>query len=204
MSGQDQVHWLTPETLSAEAFAPYGELIAVGEGERVYTWSTRAAALFNTGVEGPSTIYRSGHLDSDFPVEFLVMRNRVRDLQVRFLERHLHLTQTIIPLGGEPFLVAVAAPTGRKGGFPAREEIHAFMVPGDSAVNLHRGTWHEVPFAIRRDTTFLIASHRSLTEGLMGPLDQNGNLRQGDVDKRDVTRQAGCTVRISTEHSSAT
>lgn len=47
----------------------------------------------------------------------------------------------------------------------ALAEMRAFHVPGDAAIQIHRGTWHENPFPLRDGQWFLVTSHAALTLG---------------------------------------
>ena len=42
-------------------------------------------------------------------------------------------------------------------------ELRAFWVPGDSAIQIHRATWHENPMAKVDGTHLLVTSHANLT-----------------------------------------
>jgi ureidoglycolate hydrolase len=91
---------------------------------------------------------------------------RKRDFSALFLERHAQLSQTFVPLGGKAFLMVVAAKDARlENGLPAEDQIRAFVVPGDCAVQLFRSTWHENPFALEAEQTLLVTSHAALTRG---------------------------------------
>ena len=84
-----------------------------------------------------------------------------------FLERHLQLTQTFIPIGGDALVTIVAPPDAdfEANGLPSYADTKAFIVPGDAAIQLHRGTWHENPFPLRDNQWFLVTSHAALTRG---------------------------------------
>ncbi len=107
------------------------------------------------------------------------------------------MTQTMIPLGGQPYVAVVAEPGApEENGFPVLDSIKAFHVPGDVSVNLFRGTWHEPPFPSVDRQMFLITSHERLTLGLQQPLDENGELNQLDVEKRSPQHRLGINVRV--------
>lgn len=181
-------HVVRAEPLTVGAFRPFGDVISVEAGERFQRHT----------YKGPLAVYKSVAIDSDHPVELLVMEGQIREFRVKFLERHLEITQSLIPLAGHPFLVAVAAPDCElEHGLPVLDAIRAFMVPGHAGVHLHRGTWHEPPFPLVDGALSLIASHASLTAGLQAGLDEDGEIHVGDVDKRSLDRRLGRTVRIT-------
>ena len=134
-------------------------------------------------------VYRAD-FESDRPMEFLLTQNKVRDFHVRFLERHMELTQMFVCLGGHPFVQVVARPDARlENDVPALDEIRAFVVPGDVGTNMFRGTWHEPPFAFVDDQVFLYTSHADLTQGLSADLDERKSIGGLDVDKRSITEK---------------
>jgi len=184
----ETVKTIKAERLTRAAFAPFGEVISTLEAE-----PAERTGFYNDD----SGLFMLGVLDCDHPVEFLVRRSMIRDFRVRYLERHQEITQTFIPLAGHPFLVVVArADAAEEQGIPAFEEIHAFFVGGDTAVNLHRGTWHEPPYPLVDNCVTIVTSHCALTEGLMSKLNERNEIEGYDVEKRNVTERTGVHLRI--------
>jgi ureidoglycolate hydrolase len=61
------------------------------------------------------------------------------------LERHHNVTQTFVPLGRSPAIVAVAAPTASDpDAIPAPEDVHAFLLDGSRGYVLQKGAWHSL------------------------------------------------------------
>jgi len=181
-----EVKTVTIKLLTREAFAPFGEVLAVDGLERL------AVDIYDE-----IDVYRAGKFESDQPVEFLLTRLRLREFRVIFLERHLELTQTFIPFANDPFILAVAKPEAEiVDGVPAIEEIHAFFVPGNTGLNIHRGTWHEPPFPLADNSVVLMTSHQSLTRGLETNLDEASEISQLDVEKRNITERAGFILKL--------
>jgi len=181
------VHVVRAEVLTAQAFEPFGSVIAIENGERL-----------NIDLYGDQMIvFRCGTVDSDVPVDLLISRSSIREFVVRFLERHHKLAQTFIPLDGAPFITVVARPNAEEtNGLPALDEIHAFLVPGKTAVTLRRGTWHEPPYPLTNNATRLATTHAQLTVGLQTALDAHNEIHYDDVDKRNVLERSGHLVRI--------
>lgn len=180
------VHTVIARPVTAEAFAPFGSLIAA-EGER------RPIDIYGDVIN----VYKGGPIDSDVPVEFLISRSSVREFRVRFLERHVKLAQTFLALQGSSFIVAVARPDARlEHDVPALDEIHAFIIPGTAAATIHRGTWHEPPYPLTNDQIRLTTTHAELTRGLERGIDAQGDIPGLDVDKRELTPRTGVVVRI--------
>lgn len=141
------------ETVSPENFAPFGVVLTEAGRERL---------PINTYGE-TLDLYRE-NFASDQPIEWFIVRARPREHHVIFLERHLWLTQTFIPIEGDGFYTIVARPGAHEeGSFPALDEIRAFYVPTGSAIQLHRGTWHENPLPARQELRALVTSHAALT-----------------------------------------
>jgi ureidoglycolate hydrolase len=84
---------------------------------------------------------------------------RMVDYVVRRLHRHRAFSQTLIPLGGKAFIHVVAPP----GDVPDLSKMRAFLVDGNQAVIIGRGTWHRNPAYPLAPTASLILISRSQT-----------------------------------------
>ena len=115
-----------------------------------------------------------------------------RPLEVRWLERHYKHTQTFIPLGGRPFVIALAKPTRTE--FPDPADVRAFLFDGTQGITMHVGTWHEFPFALA-DPTDLVVILRSETNVNLQNINEN-EASGADLDKRDVARRAGVRINL--------
>jgi ureidoglycolate hydrolase len=143
---------LKAELINAKAFAPFGV---------VMTETGRHRLPINTYGDRLD-LYREDFA-SDQPIEWFIVNGRPRWNGVLFLERHMQLTQTFIPMG-KPILTVVArADAKEENGFPMLSELKAFFVPGDTAFQIHRGTWHENPMPVADNTRLLVTSHANLT-----------------------------------------
>ena len=131
MSGSEAVQFdivrLKVARLSAEAFRPFGELLVAGDRDPDFS-----------GIS--SVGWRSGFV-SDSPSELMVYRSTYSGLQFSTLERHHHVTQSFIPLGDTPSVVAMAPPTAGKH-VPDPGDIRAFLLDGTAGYVLKAGTWH--------------------------------------------------------------
>jgi ureidoglycolate lyase len=176
------------EPISKEAFAPFGTLLAA-EGDR------HRIEMYGSVID----VFTAGKIDSDVPVEIFMSRSSVREFRVRFLERHMLLAQMFVPLCGTPFVAVAARPDAPedKNGIPLLDEIRAFLVPGDKAVMIHRGTWHEPPFPLVDDSLRLTTTHAALTSGLESDLNERNEINVNDVEKRNVTERSGYELRLA-------
>lgn len=79
---------------------------------------------------------------------FYIMSLQERGLTFRQITRHLQVTQCLAAVGGKPWLIAVAPPLepDNLAAMPDPGQIRAFEIPGDRAIQLHRGTWHAGPY----------------------------------------------------------
>jgi ureidoglycolate lyase len=116
-----------------------------------------------------------------------------RPLEVRWLERHYKHTQTFIPLGGKPFVIALAKPTETE--FPDPENVRAFLFDGSCGITMHIGTWHEFPFALVDPTDIVVILRSETNENLHNVSDNEAS--GDDLDKRDVFKRAGVRINLT-------
>lgn len=132
--------------LTAEAFAPYGEVIDpdTGTGKPLGFGTTLRfddLVAFDFG-EGRAKldVYRVQPADGAIPVPFL--------------ERHPLSTQLFAALTPAPFLVVVAPARGDADA-PDTRRIQAFQARPGQAISYRRGTWHGAIVALERQTDFI-------------------------------------------------
>ncbi len=118
---------LQVEPLTAEGFEPFGELLAAGNGAPDFT--------------GINSVGWRSQFASDSPPEVMFYRSQAAGLRFHMLERHHHVTQAFVPLGGVQSVIAVAEPTVGDAP-PAPEDVRAFLLDGRAGYVLHAGTWH--------------------------------------------------------------
>lgn len=155
----EDVHALRLEVreLTPEAFAPYGE------------------------VSGPASGFR---LDfSNEPASFCHVRIDARPFHLYFFARHLHTTQSYVPLGGSASILVVAPPSDLldADALPDMKQVAAFRLEPGRAINLHRGTWHRTPLPLGAWSDFMV-------------LDREGTL--DDLDLVDLRTNLGTTVEL--------
>ncbi len=137
---------LKPAALSAEAFAPFGDVIEIG---------SRRSRWINEGTcERFDDVAQADVLAAGGCPMISIFRAAARQLpfQVKVLERHPLSSQAFVPLDGLPFLIVVAeAGDAALGG-----RIRAFRSSGHQGVNLRRNTWHHALLALERTSHFLV------------------------------------------------
>ncbi|MBT8417116.1 MAG: ureidoglycolate lyase [Silicimonas sp.] len=117
--------------LSAEAFAPFGDVIDCGgDPDRIINqglcgrFHDRAKMEFGDGRAGLS-LFRA--------------EPRLLPMMLEMVERHPDGSQAFIPMSMDRFLVIVAPDGDGTPGAPL-----AFETAPGQAINFHRGTWHGV------------------------------------------------------------
>jgi ureidoglycolate lyase len=120
---------MTPEPLTAEAFAPFGSVIEAGEAATKLDINQghairydRLAEIEAEGGVGAISLFRARPLAE--PV-------------LKMFERHPLGSQTFVPLSGRPYLVAVAP----AGAFDAAQ-VRLFRAEGHQGVHYRKGVWH--------------------------------------------------------------
>jgi ureidoglycolate lyase len=135
--------------LSADAFAPFGEVIEI-EG-RESRWINEDTCRRFDDLARIDVAECGGR-----PVLSVFEANpRPLPLQIRMLERHPLSSQTFIPLEGRPFLVVVAE-DGRAGPAGPAGQLRAYLSSGRQGVNYRRNTWHHPLIALGEVSRFLV------------------------------------------------
>ena len=123
---------ITAQKLTAEAFAPYGDVLEVsGSPDKMINaglcgrYHDRATLDFGPGGRAGISIFDA--VPRTLPY--------VLDL----LERHPEGSQAFLPMSGQEWLVIAAPDRAGKPGEPL-----AFLATGQQGINFHRGTWHGV------------------------------------------------------------
>lgn len=120
-----KVRKIKVEPMTEESFRPFGQILDV-------------------------KLDASGQPQSS-PVDFQGGTTRIgtgllpyKGLKFNQLEQHFALTQSFIPLGGSPAVIAVAEPTDPKdpNAIPKPEEVRVFLVDGTKGYLFYKGTWH--------------------------------------------------------------
>ena len=135
------------ETLRANTFRPFGDVISVKESQRHF--------IINGGVA--QRFHDLAHIDvataNGIPI-ISIFRSQPRQfpLCLHMLERHPLGSQAFFPLGSHPFLVVVA--TGAEQ--PDRTSIRCFLAEPGQGVNYARGVWHHPLIALGAESDFLV------------------------------------------------
>jgi ureidoglycolate hydrolase len=121
---------LEVSSINYENFQPYGTLITAAEDGKPF------------GADEAQLDLSQGQ------PRFYIMQLPNRGLSFHQITRHLRVTQCLAAVDQDPWLLAVAPPAALDNpeAVPTLESIRAFQIPGDQAIQLHRGTWHAGPY----------------------------------------------------------
>lgn len=132
--------------LTAEAFAPFGEVIET-EGRHHFPINDGMVQRFHD-LAAVDTLAGEGRPG----ISIFVAQPHRMPLEVRALERHPLASQAFVPLDDRPFVVVVA-PAGAD---PGRDALRGFVTNGRQGVNYARGVWHHVLVAVGRQQSFVV------------------------------------------------
>ena len=156
---------LTPEPLTAEAFAPFGSVIHasddavkldINQGHAVRYDRLADVDVADGGGIGVISLFRARTLD---------------EMVLKAFERHPLGSQSFVPMNGQPYLVAVA-PAGEFD--PA--EVRLFRAEGHQGVHYRKGVWHHFLLALGGESDFLVVDRAgpgdNLEEVALAPGDE--------------------------------
>jgi ureidoglycolate lyase len=134
------------EMLSAEAFAPFGDVIEARD-------SVKHFAINGGNTERFHDLMKI-ELDELGHAIVSIFRGLPRELpfEIKMMERHPLGSQSFMPLNGRPYLVAVA-PAGES---LSIKDIRIFLAKSHQGVNYRRGVWHHPLLALGETSDFLV------------------------------------------------
>jgi ureidoglycolate lyase len=140
---------IEPEPLTSEAFAPFGEVIAIPHeaGRRYYE-----NALGNLRTEARPSLSVT-----------LKAETAERPLAANLLERHEFSSQSFVPIDVARWLIVVA-PHARGGG-PDTGAMRAFIATGEQGVTYRPDTWHHGLTVLDKPGRFAVFMWRDGSKG---------------------------------------
>jgi ureidoglycolate lyase len=136
---------LTPEPLTAKAFAPFGSVIEasddavrieINQGHAIRYDRLAEVDVAEGGGTGAISVFRARPLGS---------------LELKVFERHPLGSQAFVPLSGRPYLVAVAP----AGAFDAAQ-VRVFQAEAHQGVQYAKGVWHHFLLVLDAESDFLV------------------------------------------------
>ena len=129
------------EPITAEAFAPFGELLLApnGIGRDYFDGGLSSARL----SARPSLSLAVAAPLNSLPLDAVQM------------ERHAFSSQSFVPMDVERYL-AIVAPHAAGGGGPDTELARAFLVDGRYGITFRADVWHHPMSALDRAATFAV------------------------------------------------
>jgi ureidoglycolate lyase len=119
--------------------------------------------------------------------------------EVRWLERHMHLTQLFVGIGQSPFLMVLSPPTNSTPALPedlpCLDEVTCFSFSPGTGIILDLGVWHDFPLAISAPVTCLTANSAEVVEALQ-KIEEPQEMNFGDIYKISLVGRFGTTVKI--------
>lgn len=147
---------LTTESLTVEAFAPFGQVIAPAQAARHFTINQGYAERFDD----------LAHIDvgreSGRPrLSIFRARPRVLPMALLLLERHVFGSQAFVPLSAHPYLVVVCA----GGDSPDLASLRCFRPAPGVGINYAAGTWHHPLLALASEGDFVVVDRGGPEDG---------------------------------------
>lgn len=137
---------LSPEPLTVEAFAPFGDVIETAGHDFLsinFGNTERYHELAEVDVPPPG---RTG-------ISIFRSQPMALPAKIKVLERHPLASQAFIAMERRPFLVLVAPPDDSP--VPDLSQLRLFKVGAEQGVNYHRGVWHHYSFSLDTPCDFL-------------------------------------------------
>ena len=160
---------LPVEPLTAQAFAPFGDVIEASEAARNFPINRGFAQRYHD-LARIDVASENGHV----VVSIFRAAPRSLPLKLELLERHPLGTQAFMPLSQHPYLVVVAMSATASS--PDLSALRCFHARFDQGVNYARGTWHHPLLALVDTSNFLV-------------IDRGGSVPDGNCEELMLKEQ---------------
>lgn len=134
------------QPLTAEDFAPYGEVIACKDND-----------FFHINAGLTERYHALAEVETDAKVGLSIFKNIqaiTLPLEISMLERHPLGSQAFIPMQGQQFLIVVAPNLDQE--TPNLNQVQAFLTDGSQGVNYRAGTWHHPLLTFEAPSDFVV------------------------------------------------
>jgi ureidoglycolate lyase len=150
---------IVAEPLTAEAFAPFGQVL---EAPRPEPRQDRAGRLDNRRAAAVANLALVRAAPATLP------------MRVVKLERHPYSSQAFAPLDAAGYLVLVCPSDGE--GKPRIDGLRAFVAAGHQGINYDANVWHHGMAALERPGTFAMLVHEDGSAGDTEFIDVEGEV----------------------------
>ena len=156
---------VTPQPLTAAAFAPFGDVIEASDRAEQLAINYGSTTRFND-------LARIDTADDGGHAIISLFRGQPLDPPLlKIFERHPLGSQSFTPLQGRPYLVAVAPP-----GVFDPAAVQVFRADASQGVNYAKGVWHHFLLPLEAQSDFLVIDRAgpgdNLDEVELAPADQ--------------------------------
>ncbi len=136
---------LQVSALTAERFAPFGDVIEITEHTPHFTVNQGTATRYHDLAHLQPGSGRIG-------ISLFHSEPCALPIEISILENHPLGSQSFYPVSGQTWLVVVAPP----GNNPQSNEIRAFLARPDQGINYAPGVWHHPVITLHDAATFLV------------------------------------------------
>jgi ureidoglycolate lyase len=147
---------LEPEALTAEAFAPFGDVIEL-DGHEPLSINQGFAERFHNLARLDVSQNKGAPCLSIFRA-----KQRSFPISIDMMERHPLGSQAFMPLTGTGFLIVVATPEDTA----PFKSLRAFISAPGQGVNYHPNVWHFPLLTLNDGDTFLVIDRKGPGENL--------------------------------------
>ena len=142
---------LTPIPLTAEKFAPYGDVVDMETATNTLSMNYDVATRYYD-------LARIDTRDNEGETCISLVRSKAISLpfQIKVMEYHPLGSQLFFPLQSKPFLILVA-PAAKKLDL---EKMELFISNGLQGVNYHKNTWHHYLMPLAETGNFIVVDRK--------------------------------------------
>ena len=145
---------LIPEPLTAQAFAPFGEVIEANGSAHSFLINGGTTQRFHDLAPVGFDLGDDATDQARVGISIFRGQARVFPVAIAMLERHPHGSQAFMPLQDLPYLVVVAPKESNDE--PDLKRLRLFYATGNQGVNYRQGTWHHPLLALDETSDFLV------------------------------------------------
>lgn len=119
-----------------------------------------------------------------------------RSGDIKWMERHMRMTQLFIGLGDSEMAMVLGKPNHAAGkNEPDAEDIVGFIFPAGHGVMIHAGTWHDFPMSTGKPVTVLTMNSEEVVEALKSQ-PEPAEMDRGDVYKIAYADRTGINLTV--------